>query len=120
MLSLSAIFRLNNFFIKKILFDAEGLLYIFDRAVIKFWVVFSLETLSATVDDMDNWITLGFFDLRCLTRRWSSPSASGPFHQEKDRDILVQVIFDLHLLEFEVRAVELFDSDLSFFCHRES
>jgi len=48
---------LNNFFIKKILFETEGFLYIFDNAAIKFLVIFSLETLNAIIDARDNQIT---------------------------------------------------------------
>ena len=55
-LSLSTIFRLNNFFIKKTLFDAEGFFYMFKRTTIKSWVIFSLDTLNVTVNVRDNQI----------------------------------------------------------------
>ena len=61
---LSVFSRLNNFFIKKILFEAEGFSYIFERAAIKSMVVFSLETLNATVDTRDNQIAPRVFRSR--------------------------------------------------------
>ena len=54
MLLLSTIFRLNNFFIKNTLFDAEGFSYVFDSVAIKSLVVFYLETLRATTNARDN------------------------------------------------------------------
>jgi len=52
--SATAIFKLNKFYIKKILFKAEGFSYIFKRAAIKFWVIFFLEMLNATIYARDN------------------------------------------------------------------
>jgi len=56
-LSLSTILKLNNFFIEKILFEAEDFSYIFDSVIIKSLVVFSLETLNEIVDIRVNRIT---------------------------------------------------------------
>ena len=60
-LSLFAIFRLNNFFIKKILFEADNYSYIFERAAIKSLVVFSLEMLNVTINARDNQIAPSTF-----------------------------------------------------------
>ena len=61
----SAIFKLNNFFIRCTLLFADGFSYILDKAFIRFAVVFSFTTLCATNLDRVNPITPS----TCLSRR---------------------------------------------------
>ena len=71
----SAIFKLNNFFIRCILLFADGFSYIPDKAFIRSVVVFSFTTLCVTDLDRVNLITPS----TCLSRRahYSAFIASG-------------------------------------------
>ena len=67
----SAIFKLNNFFIRCTLLLADGFSYMLDKAVMKPTVVVSFTTLCATDIDRVNLITPS----TCLSRRVHSASS---------------------------------------------
>jgi len=87
---------------------------------------FSLETLNATVDVRDNRIAPRAFRSRISHSLsdisfgfWASRWLMGLSFERKIKIFLVQTVFDLHLSDFEVRAVESFNFDLSFVRHYE-
>ena len=78
----SAIFKLNNFFIRCTLLFADGLSYMPDKASIRFVVVFSFTTLCATDLDRVNLITPS----TCLSRRaYSSAFIASSFVPKRGR-----------------------------------
>lgn len=113
----SDIFRLNNCRIRCTLLEFEGFSYMFERASIRHFVVVSFKMLNATLRDSVNRITPN----ACLSRSiQSSAFVASSFVYERgwcNFIWYILCIFDLHLPECKVCAIELCDLDLSVFCH---